>query len=135
MKKRFQWGNIVIGVGLVLVFFASAHLVDDFLYGLPDEFGMTDPQAQVLAGLFHAQWIVFFVLAAREKKAGYYGTLFWGGFLTLAGIFKHLPGIRRPGPYMSGAFSEMLILGLVAAGIAQVVVSVIALRERRRIEA
>ena len=73
MNKRYRWSNLVIGVGLVLVLFSAPHLIDDFLYGIPEEFGLTDQQPQVLAGIFHVQFIVFFVLAARERKAGYYG--------------------------------------------------------------
>ena len=73
MNKRYRWSNLVIGVGLVLVLFSAPHLIDDFLYGVPEEFGLTNQQTQVLAGIFHTQLIVFFVLAARERKAGYYG--------------------------------------------------------------
>jgi len=129
MRKSIRWRNIVIGVGLVLVFFASAHLIDDFLVGVPEDFGLNNPQAQVLAGLFHAQWMIFFVLVAQEKKSGYYGTLFWGAFLALAGTVEHLSDLKGPLPYGSGAFSEVLIIGLIAAGIAQAVVSTLALRQ------
>lgn len=127
-----QWRNLVIGVGLVLVFFSSPHLIDDFLYDIPAEFGLTNAQTQVLAGIFHTQLIVFFVLAARERKAGYYGLLFWGVFLALAGILKHLPHILQPEPYWSGAFSGALILGMIASGIALAVVTTLALRHLAR---
>jgi hypothetical protein len=39
--------NTVIGVGLVLVFFSAPHLIDDFLYGIPEEFGLTNQQTQM----------------------------------------------------------------------------------------
>jgi hypothetical protein len=128
VNKKYKWGNFVIGVGLVLVFFSAPHLIDDFLYGIPEEFGLTNQQTQVLAGLFHVQLIVFFVLVARERKAGYYGTLFWGIFLALAGILKHLPEILKPEPYWSGPFSENLIIGMMIAGIALSITSMLALR-------
>jgi len=128
MDKKYKWSNFVIGVGLALVFFSAPHLIDDFLYGIPEEFGLTDQQAQVLAGLFYVQLIVFFVLAAREHKAGYYGLLFWGIFLALAGILKHLPEILKPEPYWSGPFSETLIIGMTIVGIALAITSILALR-------
>ncbi|MDY7076327.1 MAG: hypothetical protein SXV54_05310 [Chloroflexota bacterium] len=128
MNKKYKWSNLVIGVGLALVFFSASHLIDDFLYGIPEEFGLTNQQTQVLAGLFHVQLIVFFVLAARERKAGYYGTLFWGIFLALAGILKHLPQILKPEPYWSGPFSEALIIGMIIVGIALAITSILALR-------
>ena len=129
MNKKYKWSNFVVGVGLVLVFFSAPHLIDDFLYGIPKEFGLTNQQTQVLAGIFHVQLIVFFVLAARERKAGYHGTLFWGIFLALAGILKHLPEILKPKPYWSGLFSEALIIGMVIAGIALSITSILALRD------
>lgn len=134
MNKRYRWSNLVIGVGLVLVLFSAPHLIDDFLYNIPEEFGLTNQQTQVLAGIFHTQLIVFFVLAARERKAGYYGLLFWGVFLALAGILKHLPQIVKPEPYWSGTFSETLIIGMIVVGIALAVVSILALRGSSRVE-
>ena len=134
MNKRYRWSNLVIGVGLVLVLFSAPHLIDDFLYGIPEEFGLTNQQTQVLAGIFHAQLVVFFVLAARERKAGYYGLLFWGVFLALAGVLKHLPKIIKPEPYWSGPFSETLIIGMIIVGIALAIVSILALRDSSRAE-
>jgi hypothetical protein len=134
MNKRYRWSNLVIGVGLALVLFSAPHLIDDFLYGIPEEFGLTNQQTQVLAGIFHTQLIVFFVLAARERKAGYYGLLFWGVFLALAGILKHLPKIVKPEPYWSGPFSETLIIGMIIVGVALAVVSILALRDSSRVE-
>jgi hypothetical protein len=134
MNKRYRWSNLVIGVGLALVLFSAPHLIDDFLYGIPEEFGLTDQQTQVLAGIFHTQLVVFFVLAARERKAGYYGLLFWGVFLALAGVLKHLPKIIKPEPYWSGPFSETLIIGMMIVGVALAVVSVLALRDSSRAE-
>lgn len=132
MDKKYKWSNLVIGVGLVLVLFSAPHLIDDFLYDIPEEFGLTDQQTQVLAAIFHVQLIVFFVLAARERKAGYYGTLFWGIFLALAGVLKHLPEILKPEPYWSGLFSEALIIGMIVAGIVLAIVSTLALRDATR---
>jgi len=134
MDKMYKWSNLVIGVGLVLVLFSAPHLIDDFLYGIPEEFGLTNQQTQVLAGIFHVQLIVFFVLAARKHKTGYYGLVFWGIFLTLAGILKHLPKILKPEPYWSGPFSETLIIGMIFAGIVLAITSILAIRDLSRSE-
>jgi ABC-type antimicrobial peptide transport system permease subunit len=129
MDKKYKWSNLVIGVGLVLVLFSAPHLIDDFLYDIPEEFGLTNQQTQVLAGIFHVQLIVFFVLAARKRKTGYYGLVFWGIFLALAGILKHLPEILKPEPYWSGLFSETLIIGMIFAGIVLAITSILAIRD------
>ena len=132
MDKKYKWSNLVIGVGLVLVLFSAPHLIDDFLYGIPEEFGLTNQQTQVLAGIFHVQLIVFFVLAARKQKAGYYGFVFWCIFLALAGSLKHLPKILKPEPYWSGLFSETLIIGMIFAGIVLAITSILAIRDLSR---
>ena len=129
MGKRYKWSNLVISVGLVLVLFSAPHLIDDFLFGIPEEFGLTNQQTQILAGIFHVQLIVFFVLSARKRKAGYYGFVFWGIFLALAGILKHLPEILKPEPYWSGPFSETLIIGMIFAGIVLTITSILAIRD------
>jgi hypothetical protein len=134
MDKRYKRSNFVIGVGLVLVLFSAPHLIDDFLFGIPEEFGLTNQQTQILAGIFHVQLIVFFVLAARKRKAGYYGFVFWGIFLALAGILKHLPEILKPEPYWSGPFSETLIIGMIIAGIVLAITSILAIRDLSRSE-
>ena len=134
MDKGYKWSNLVIGVGLALVLFSAPHLIDDFLYGIPEEFGLTNQQTQILAGIFHVQLIVFFVLAARKRKVGYYGFIFWGIFLALAGILKHLPKILKPEPYWSGPFSETLIIGMIFAGIVLAITSSLAIRDLSRSE-
>ena len=134
MDKGYKWSNFVIGVGLVLVLFSAPHLIDDFLFGIPEEFGLTNQQTQILAGIFHVQLIVFFVLAARQRKAGYYGFIFWGIFLALAGILKHLPEILKPEPYWSGPFSETLIIGMIFTGIVLAITSFLAIRDLSQAE-
>jgi hypothetical protein len=129
MDKGYKKSNLVIGAGLILVLFSAPHLIDDFLYNIPEDFGLTNQQTQVLAGIFHAQLIVFFVLVARERKAGCYGMLFWGIFLFMAGLLKHIPEIVKPDPYWSGPFSETLIIGMMISGVLLAVVSILALRD------
>ena len=87
-----------------------------------------------MAGIFHVQLIVFFVLAARKRKTGYYGFVFWGIFLALAGILKHLPEIVKPEPYWSGPFSETLIIGMIIAGFVLAITSILAIRDLSQAE-
>ena len=48
-KSKF---SIVIILYLVLAFFAIPHLIDDFLFDIPEEFGISVHLAQFLAGVF-----------------------------------------------------------------------------------
>ena len=128
MNSNSTWGNLVILFGVIMVGFAIPHLIDDFLFDVPEDFGLSNIQAQFLAGVFSAILIVVFSLAARGKKLGFFGAGFLGGFLSLAGILKHMPRMLKPGPYWSGLFSEILILGLIISGILLLIVSILALR-------
>lgn len=128
MNSNSTWGNLVILIGVIMVGFAIPHLIDDFLFDVPVDFGLSNIQAQFLAGVFSAILIVVFSLAARGRKWGYIGAGFLGGFLSLAAILKHMPRILKPGPYWSGLFSEILIIGLIMSGILLLIVSILALR-------
>ena len=128
MNRARGLGNLVLMNGTILVGVAIPHLIDDFLFEVPKEFGLSNIQAQILAGFFAVMLIVVFSLAAREHRWGYLGTAYLGGFLALAGILKHVPRILQPGPYWSGLFSEILIGVLILSGISLLIISVHALR-------
>lgn len=132
MKKIGNKGNLVLFNGIILTGVAIPHLIDDFLFGIPEDFGLSNAQAQILAGIFAALLIAIFSLAARRHRWGYIGTGFLGGFLALAGLLKHIPLMLQPGPYWSGWFSEFLIWVLIISGISLVIVSVGAVRSITR---
>ena len=118
----------MVAFGIAMSFFAIPHLIDDFLFGIPAEFGLTNQVAQVLGGVFTVVLALVLVMAGREEKLGYYGTAFLGVFLALAGILKHIPRMLLPGPYWGGWFSEFLIYGLIISGLALLYVSVLAIK-------
>jgi len=128
MNRARDLGNLVLINGAIMVGVAIPHLIDDFLFNVPEEFGLSNIQAQILAGFFAAMLIAVFSLAARGQRWGFIGTAFLGGFLALAGILKHVPRILQPGPYWSGLFSEILIGVLILSGISLLIISVHALR-------
>ncbi len=128
MNRARGLGNLVLINGVIMVGVAIPHLIDDFLFSIPEEFGLSNIQAQILAGFFAAMLIAVFSLVARGQRWGFIGTAFLGGFLALAGILKHVPRILQPGPYWSGLFSEILIGVLILSGISLLIISVHSLR-------
>jgi glycerol uptake facilitator-like aquaporin len=128
MNRTRSLGNLVLINGAILVGVAIPHLIDDFLFGIPEEFNLSNIQAQILAGFFAAMLIVVFSQAARGQRWGYLGTAFLGGFLALSGILKHGPRILQPGPYWNGLFSEILIGIIILSGISLLIISLCALR-------
>jgi hypothetical protein len=117
MNVHNRLENLILLNLAILFSLAIPHLIDDFLYGIPADFGLTNPQAQVLSSLFTAVTIVVVILVARQKQSGYISAASLGIFLALAGILKHIPLILRPGPYWGGLFSESLIIGLILSGL------------------
>jgi fucose permease len=123
--------NWVAGFGAATVTFAVPHFVDDFLYGMPAEFGLSEPEAQVLGGLFFGAIATVLVLAGRGSRAGMAGSVVVGLLLAAAVILKHVGPILRPGPYWGGALSELSILGLGASSLAWAITSLVALLSDR----
>ena len=128
MQKNSRSSNYAVGAGLLLSFFAIPHLIDDFLFDIPAEFGMTNQTAQALGGVFAVIMILSIVLAGRNLSVGYYALLTLGLFLSLAGLLKHIPRMIQPGPYWSGWFSEMLIYGLIVSGLICALASIYGIR-------
>jgi len=121
----------VITLYLVLAFFSIPHLIDDFLFDIPAEFGISVHLSQFLAGVFILIYFGIFIPLVREKRGGVIGAISMGIFLALAGILKHIPLIIQPGPYWSGWFSEGLIFGMILSGIGLVVAGFVALNQRK----
>lgn len=123
--RKIKW---VITFYLFLAFFSIPHLIDDFLFDIPLEFGISNRTAQILAGVFILIFMLIFMEIVKGTKRGVYGGMFMGSFLALAGILKHIPLIIKPGPYWSGWFSEGLIIGMIISGVSLLISGIIYLK-------
>lgn len=130
MTGRGLLQRLVVPLYILLGFFSFPHLIDDFLYGIPEEFGISVLAAQVMSGVFIIIFLLILWGLALEKRSGYIGAITMGLFLALAGILKHIPLIVKPEPYWSGWFSEGLIIGMIVSGVALAVVAIFSLREK-----
>ncbi len=122
MEIPRQNKKMVIYLYITLAFFSIPHLIDDFLYDIPLDFGIPVHLSQFLAGIFIVIYLGILILLVEGKKSGLYSAMGMGIFLALAGILKHIPLILKPGPYWSGWFSEGLIIGMIFSGITLVIV-------------
>ncbi len=116
MPESRNYPNSVLAY-LLLAVFSIPHLIDDFLFDIPEQFRISNMTAQILAGVFILIFLLVFMEMVQGKRRGIYGAMFMGTFLALAGILKHIPLIIKPGPYWSGWFSEGLIYGMILSGI------------------
>ena len=130
VSKKLE--NLILLNLVILYSVAIPHLIDDFLYGIPEEFGMSNLTAQFLAGGFTALMALVVILVTRGSTAGMIMAGVLGGFLALAAIIKHIPLILLSGPYWSGLFSESLIYGLVISGLSLSALSAYVLQVKRK---
>lgn len=134
MNHNYRYSHAVLFALTALTFFAIPHLIDDFLFGVPVEFGLTNLGAQILSGWFAVILVLTFVLVSRGRRMGYYVSFSLGAFLALAVILRHIPGMVQPGPYWSGWFSEVLIYGVGVSGIVLLVFSLVAISRNQHHE-
>lgn len=69
-----KFSNLVVGLRIMMSSFAIPHIIDDFLFDIPAEFGLSTQVTQVLSGVFTITLIFALVRAARKEKLDYYGT-------------------------------------------------------------
>jgi hypothetical protein len=119
---------IVLILLLVVTFFAIPHLIDDFLFDIPEEFGLSVPFAQLLSGVFAVVLLGACILVTLERRTGYLLSTSVGALLFLAVLLRHVPRMIEPGPYWSGWFSETLIVGVGISGLALFIASVLWLK-------
>ena len=129
MKNTTWKSSGVIVLYLALAFFSIPHLIDDFLFDIPAEFGISVHLSQFLAGVFILIYLGILIPLARNKRGGVIGAISMGIFLALAGILKHIPLIIKPGPYWSGWFSEGLIFGMIISGIGLAITGLFSLKK------
>ena len=89
LNQSNKWSKRVVVAAILLTGFGAAHLIDDFLYGVPADFGLSNMISQVLAVIYFIITSLLLALVARGCKAGYIGNMGLGLFLLLADMLKH----------------------------------------------
>lgn len=120
-----------MGVAAVFAGFGVAHLIDDFLYGVPAEFNLSEVASQVMGWAFFVALTGLIALAARGNRRSYVGLIIIGTLLALADTLKHIPEMVGVEVYRSGFFSVVFSLGLIVSGLGTAVVSYVAWRSSR----
>ena len=127
---HIRWSNRVIVVSSIFAGFGVAHLIDDFLFGVPAEFNLSNPPTQFLALAFFVALTGLVALAARGTRASYQGLITIGLLLALADTLKHVPEIIGSVTFRSGAASIIFSVGLIVSGLVMAAVAWLALRHQ-----
>jgi hypothetical protein len=131
MDDDRKWSNRVVAAAVLLAGFGAAHLIDDFLYDIPAELGISDQLGQALAVVYFGITSLLLALAARGSRIGYAGNLGLGLFLIAADITKHGQEGMFAGPWRTGLVSRVFAFGVILASVTLVGVSYGALRHAR----
>jgi hypothetical protein len=123
-----MWHRASIRSAVVFAGFSAIHLIDDFLFDVPLEFHLTVAVAEVLALAYMIALVGLIAAASHQSSTGYLGLTIAGFLITLAQILKSAPEILRPGPWHSGAPSELLAAGLAVSAAITAITSVLARR-------
>jgi hypothetical protein len=131
MEKSGVWSNRVVCTAAIFAGFGVAHLIDDFLSGVPAEFNLSNPGAQVLGLVFFVALTGLIALAARGSRSTYMGLVIIGLLLAAADTTKHIPEMLETGTYRSGLPSMAFAIGLILSGLTTALVSYMAWRHAR----
>lgn len=123
MNQSKRWSNRVVAAAVLFTGFGAAHLIDDFLYGMPADFGLSNELGQVLAAIYFVTTGLLLVLTARGSKAGYIGNMGFGLFVLLVDALKHGGEGLFSGSWRSGLFSRSLAFGTLLLSIGSVIIS------------
>jgi hypothetical protein len=124
----------LLAAGTAFVGFSAAHLIDEFLWGAPQEFHLAVGTTLLLALVFVTALAGLLVGAAMRRPTSTFGLGLIGALIVLADVSKHGVEIAAPGPWRSGPLSVFLAAGLtLSAGLTGVLAFLTwrALRPRR----
>ena len=114
-----------LAAGVAFAGFSAVHLIDEFLWGAPAEFHLTQATTELLSLAYMLAIVGLLVQAARGRRGGYVGLAIGGGLIFAADVLKHGADILAPGPWRDGPVSVGLALGLTLSSL---LMSVTALR-------
>lgn len=117
-QKRRNW---VIALATVLIGVSIAHVLEDFVYGIPAQFGLEVVPAAALVGLAYAGHVM-----------GYLGNLVAGVIWLVAASVDHLDEVLFATSYRTGLISKGFEAGLMLSAVGLMVSSFAAWRSRRR---
>lgn len=120
----------VVVTAALLAGTSIAHVLEDFVYGIPARFGLDTATAALLVGGWYTLHIFLIVLAARDRPAGYAGNALIGAGWFLAAAVDHLGEVLFVSPYRQGLISKAFEVALMLLGLLVAAVSFVAWRSK-----
>ncbi len=117
--------------GVSFVGLSAAHLIDEFVWGAPQEFHLSVESTLVLALLFVTALTGLLVGAAMRRLTSVVGLGLIGALIAVADMAKHGPEILQAGVWRSGPVSVFLAVGLTLSAALTAILAFITWRAMR----
>jgi hypothetical protein len=130
--RPYRRQTYVVTLAAVVIGVSVAHVLEDFVYGIPARFGFQVAPAAALVGLAYAGHVILVALAAQDRIVGYLGNLVAGVFWFAAAAYDHLGEVLFAASYRAGLISKGFEVALMLSAIALAVVSFVAWRSSRQ---
>jgi len=118
LKKNEALTAIILWGSILSFAVTVPHAIEDFLYGVPRQFGVSNGPAALILGAGYAVQAAGIVGVNRGKRWGLLVTLAVATAWLAGDLLDHLPDLLSSAPYREGASSrllEILIVVLAAA--------------------
>lgn len=121
----------LLAVGTAFVGFSAAHLIDEFLWGAPQEFHLQEGTTLLLALVFVTASAGLLAGAALRRPVSVFGIGLIGALIAIADVSKHGPEIAMAGVWRSGPLSILLAAGLTLSAVLTAVLAFFVWRSLR----
>jgi len=121
----------MLAAGVAFVGFSAAHLIDEFLWGAPQEFHLHVGTTLVLALFFVTALAGLLAGAAMQRPTSTFGLALIGARIAVADISKHGPEIAMARVWRSGPVSILLAAGLTVSAVLTAVLAFLVWRGLR----
>ncbi len=107
----------VVGLSLLLLFFAIPHTLEDFATGEPAEAGVPAAVLSLVVALVLFVQALGLYWLGEGRRRGLIVHLVIGLFWPVASGFAQVPAILEDGQYRDGTISVMYVAGLIVVGV------------------
>lgn len=130
-RNRIPYAGRLVWVSLAGLVVTVPHVTEDFVYGVPQKFGLGIPLAGLLLGTGYFVQFYGLVLLLRGRAAGLWVSLAVGVGWFSGAVWEHLFDLFTV-PYREGIISKLWIVGLIVWSALLVSICTFALYAMRR---
>ena len=103
----------VLWISAVGILVTVPHAVEDFVYGVPQKYGVSLTTAGSLLALGYFVQIFGIILLSRGKRGGLFVSFLIGSAWLAGALWDHLHDLLNKAHYREGMISKIWIIGII----------------------